>query len=170
MSTTTAPAAGAVEPQPYIMNDPAITLNGQEIHCLASHVEIAPDVATNDVTTFCGTKTFPGNVTWHFRVTLFQSFDDNGTDQILCNIWDAYTAGGTHPAFEVQPFKDRPEGPNNPTFSGTVTPQPYTLIAGDAGAPSTVDIDWTCDQEPTRTPPCGTTTTSTTTTSTTTGA
>lgn len=147
---------GGQEPQPYIMTDPEILLNGKEIHCLASHIELNPDVATTDVTTFCGTKTFPGIVTWHFQATLYQSFDDDGTDSILCAIWDAYRDNGTHPTYEIKPYRDRPDGPNNPTFSGTLTPQLYTIISGDAGEASTVEIDWTCDQEPVRTPPCGT--------------
>lgn len=152
---TVDPRAGG-EPQPFIANDIGIEINGVDIHCLASHVEIAPDTNTTDVTTFCGVQTFPGSVTWHFRATLYLSYDADGTDDLLCGIWDAYETDGSRPTFTVKPFQGRPTGPGNPEFSGTLIPQDYPLIVADAGEAPTIDLDWTCVGKPTRTPPCAT--------------
>jgi hypothetical protein len=59
--------------------------------------------------------------------------------------------------YKVQPFRDLPISPNNPEYSGQVITQPYTLISGDAGAASTIDIEWTMTAEPVKntTPPSG---------------
>jgi hypothetical protein len=133
----------AAEPQPYIMVDPEITLDGEDIHCLASHVELAPDVNVVETPTFCGVKEFPGSVKWYFRVTLYQSFDDNGTDQIL----RAARTKAIVP-FTVLPFSGVAVSVNNPQFSGQVITKPYTLLSGDAGAASTIELEWTMTAEP----------------------
>lgn len=140
----------AVEPQPYIMESPFVSLGGKEIHCLASHVELNPDTDTTDTTTFCGKRTFPGATAWHLIITLYQSFEDDGTDQVLAEIWEDYQDKGEHPDYLIRPYRNRPVGPNNPEFSGTATPMPYTIISGDAGDASTVELDWVCDQWPDR--------------------
>lgn len=153
MSVTMSPRAGA-EPQPYIGTNALIEINGQALHCLLSHVEISPDVTTNDVTTFCGTRTYPGNVTWHLLLTAYQSWDAAGTDEILCAAWDAYRDDGTLAEFVFRPDRDRQASATNPEYTGDLIPQPYSPVNVDAGAPATIDIDWTFDGEPERNPPC----------------
>lgn len=133
-----------VEPQPYIMVDPEITLDGEDIHCLASHVELAPDVNTVETPTFCGVKEFPGTVKWYFRVTLYQSFDDGGTDSILRTARAKPTV-----TYSVLPYRGVAVSATNPRFSGSVITKPYTLLAGDAGAASTIELEWTMTAEPT---------------------
>lgn len=149
MTSVMTPRAGA-EPLPYIGNDPYIALNDHEKHCLASHVELSPDVSTVDTPTFCGVKVFQGTVTWHLRLTLYQSFDDEGTDDNLATLWNAYVTNGEPVRFVIRPYRNRPVGKNNPQFSGEVTPQQYPLINVDAGAASTIELDWVLINPPTR--------------------
>jgi len=136
-----------VEPQPYIMVNPKIVLNGRDVHCLASHLELAPDITIVETNTFCGVQEYPGTEKWYFRLTLYQSFDVNGADEILR---EALAVGGPV-TFEVTPYRDRPVSATNPMFSGEVIPRKWTLIAGDAGAASEIEIEWTMVREPTRT-------------------
>ncbi|HSS09737.1 MAG TPA: hypothetical protein VLL25_07625 [Acidimicrobiales bacterium] len=136
----------AVEPLPYIMNTPLVEINGVEIHCLLSHVELGVDQNTVDTTTFCGIQRFPGPAEWLFRATAYQSFDEGGTDEILTG---ALAAGGAV-AYKVVPNRNLPVSATNPEFSGEAIPRLYPLITGDAGAASTIDIEWTMTAEPTR--------------------
>ena len=144
--TFTPTADPVVEPMPYIMTDPSIKLNGQDVHCLASHLELAPDINLVETPTFCGVQEFPGTIKWYFRLTLYQSFDAGGADEILQG---CLAAGGVVP-YEVFPFREQQVSATNPRFSGNVIPRKYSLIAGDAGAASEITIEWSMTGEPTR--------------------
>ncbi|MBO0880550.1 MAG: hypothetical protein J2P17_09435 [Mycobacterium sp.] len=134
------------EPQPYIMVNPFIELNGEEVHCLASHLELAPDINIVETTTFCGVQEFPGSEKWYFRLTMYQSFDDDGADQIL----QGCLAVGGPVAYRVAPYRERAIGANNPIFSGEVVPRKYPIISGDAGEASEIELEWTMTAEPDR--------------------
>jgi hypothetical protein len=126
-----------------MLDDVEVELNGETLKCFTNHVELSPDVTVETATTMCGVEDYPGAVKWYLRLTLYQSYEADGTYQILR---DALTAG-------VVEYKIRPTGgaigAENPSFEGEVRAQPFDLINGDAGTLSTVEIEWTCTGEPT---------------------
>jgi hypothetical protein len=127
--------------------------NLKELACVATHVELSPDVATTTIDTFCGSTDYPGVVKWTLNATLVQSFDADATEDTL----SAIVAAGVPVAYEVLGYRDRDVGPQNPAWSGLVVPQPYAPINGDAGAESTIDLAWACTGTPLKnvTPPAG---------------
>jgi hypothetical protein len=136
--------------QPVMMTDTYVEIGGANLRCLATHVEVAPELSPITLTTFCGVKDYPGPVKWHFRVTLAQSFDVGATDEILAKAVEDYQADGTLCEFKVRPYSARPVSVTNPSIEGVAIPQEYTLFGGDAGAASTVEVDWVLDEAPTR--------------------
>lgn len=138
------------EPQPVILDNASLVLNGTEMACLLSHIEITPDVSTTEVKTMCGAKDYPGTVKWALNATLYQSFDAAGTHEVLQS---CINATGPVP-FVVRPFRDGTEPSEaNPEFWGDVIPQPYTLLSGDAGEASSVELEWSIDGSPKIDPP-----------------
>jgi hypothetical protein len=133
------------EPAPLILTDAYLELGGVELYCLLNHIELTPDVKKVDVTTMCGVQEHPGAVKWFLRLTLYQSFDAGGTDEVLA----AAMEGGVPVDYVVRPTR-APVSVTNPEFSGLVIPTPYTLFGGDAGAASEVQIEWTMTAPPTR--------------------
>lgn len=117
-----------------------------ELACVATHVELSPDVSTTTIDTFCGSTDYPGNVKWTLNATLVQSFDTDATEDTL----SAAVEAGVPVPFSVRGYRDLPVGPNNPEWSGMVVPQPYAPINGDAGAESTIELAWSLTDAPTK--------------------
>jgi len=126
-----------------MLDDCEIEIDGVDLKCLTNHLELSPDVTVETATTFCGVEDYPGAVKWLLRLTLYQSYEDDGTYQTLRDA----LAGGVPVPFKVRPTSAA-IGPNNPSFEGEVRPQPFDLINGDAGTLSTVDIEWTLTGPP----------------------
>lgn len=136
------------EPMPLILTDASVKINDTELACLANHVELSPDTTVTTLDTMCGSRDYPGTVKWSLILTLYQSFDTDATEDVLSAAVAAYKLDGTAATFEVVPYKDRPVGPANPSWSGSVIPQDYAPINGDAGDASQIDLEWSLTDEP----------------------
>ena len=136
------------EPMPLILTDASITIDGNELACVANHVEISPDTNITTLDTMCGSKDYPGVVKWHLVATLYQSFDTDATEDTLSAALAAYRATGTLPEVVVTPYKSRPVGPTNPSWTGEVIPMDYSPINGDAGDASSIDLEWSYTAPP----------------------
>ena len=134
---------------PLILNDAYFELNSINLRCLVQHLEVAPEVKQVTVTSMCAETDYPGAIKWHLRVTFYQSFDVGATYDTLSAAYAAYTASGTPAQFKARPYSSRVAAANNPIISGFAIPQPFDIIAGDAGAASQVQIDWNCTAQPT---------------------
>ena len=139
-------AAGDPNPPaatPLILNDGYFELGGVNLSCLTKHLEAT--FAENKlvtVTTLCGEVDYPGVTKYHLRATLQQTFDAGATFATLNTALAAYQASGTAVNFKARPHASRIASSTNPIISGFVIPQPFELIAGDAGAAAEVVIDW----------------------------
>jgi hypothetical protein len=91
----------------------------------------------------CFELDIPGVTKWTLSLTLYQNFDADGTFWTLKNAVD-----GKVPV----PFKIRATSAaisqTNPSFEGEVIPKPFAYLNGDAGALSTVDVEWSIVGEP----------------------
>ena len=132
-------------PKILVLDDASIKIstddtaaNLKELACVANHVEISPDVSTTSIETMCGSVDYPGIVKWSLVATLYQSFDTDATEDVLSQ---ALASGGPV-AFEVMGYKSDPVSADNPSWSGTVIPQEYAPINGDAGEASEVELEW----------------------------
>src|SRR4051812_33834224 len=118
------------EPEPLILSNPDLTIDGQTLHCLMSHIEITPDVSIVEVKTSCGVREYPGTVKWTLKASLYHSYDAvAGTNTILT----AAVEGGVPVDFTVVPVLAQPISATNPEYTGQLIPQPFTQIAGDVG-------------------------------------
>jgi hypothetical protein len=126
------------EPLPLILTDASLTINDNELACVANHIELAPDVSITTLDTMCGSKDYPGTVKWSLVATLYQSFDPAATEETL----SAAVDGGVPVPFTILPYKSQPVSATNPSWSGELIPQPYSPINGDAGDASTVELEW----------------------------
>lgn len=147
MSVTT-PA----EPQPLILTNASLKISKDgteagltELACVTNHIEISPDVSVTTLDTMCGSRDYPGVVKWSLVATLYQSFDPDATEEVLSG---ALAAGTT--LFEVMGYRDQPVSDTNPSWTGTVIAKPYSPINGDAGAASSVDLEWSIEGAPTK--------------------
>lgn len=143
----------AVKPMPLILDNAGLKIGTGadvaslvELACVATHVELSPDVATTTIDTFCGSTDYPGNVKWTLNATLVQSFDPEATEDTL----SAAVEAGVPVPFAVVGYRDLPIGPTNPEWSGMVVPQPYAPINGDAGAESTIELAWSLTDAPSK--------------------
>lgn len=136
----------AAEPQPIVISDAEVELDGKSLKCLTNHIELSPDVSIETATTMCGAVDIPGAVKWQFIATFYQSFDEGGTDEVLQEIVE----GGVPVEFRIVPRASRPVSATNPEYSGMAQPQPYAYINADAGSLSTVDITWSVIGTPER--------------------
>jgi hypothetical protein len=127
---------------PLIMTDAYVEINGVNLRCLNTHIEINPELKPVDVTTQCGVTSYPGPTKWHFVGKFAQSFDPGATDATLYAAVQAYQTSQTLATFKVRPYSSKVASTTNPEFAGLMVPQPYRYIGGDAGALSEVDIDW----------------------------
>lgn len=125
-------------PRPLILDNAELLLDDKSVGCSVNHLELNPDVAQITLTTFCGEIDYPGTIKWALVVTLYQSFDALATEEVL----SACVDGGVPVSFQIIPRKDDPISATNPTWTGEVIPQPYSPINGDAGAESTIDLEW----------------------------
>ncbi len=125
------------ELEPLILVNPVLTINGVDLKCLMSHVELNPDVTMVEVKTSCGVREYPGTVKWTLKVSLYHSHDPAGTNATLT----AAVEGGVPVPFTVVPSSD-PISETNPEYFGDVIPQPFTPIAGDIGDASSLDLEW----------------------------
>lgn len=132
------------EPQPLILTNAGLQIDGKELACVLNHIELSPDVSVTTLDTMCGSKDYPGTVKWSLIATLYQSFDVDATEEVL----SAAVEGGVPVAFSVVGYRDQPVSATNPEWSGMVIPQPYAPINGDAGDASEVELEWSCDGEP----------------------
>ena len=139
------------EPIPLILDNAGIKISKDgtvagltELACLASHVELTPDVSVTTLDTFCGSRDYPGVVKWSLIATLFQSFDPDATEEVL----SAAVALGVPAPFELVGRRDQPVSATNPTWSGELIPKPYAPISGDAGDASTVELEWSLVADP----------------------
>jgi hypothetical protein len=144
MSVTT------TEPMPLILTDASIKIGGTELACVANHIELSPDTAVTTLDTMCGSRDYPGTVKWSLVATLYQSFDTGATEDTLSAAVAAYRVDGTPVDYVVAGYKDRPIGPDNPSWSGQAIPKDYSPINGDAGDASTIDLEWSCTAPPTK--------------------
>jgi hypothetical protein len=126
------------DPEPLILVNPDLTIDGQTLKCLMSHVEITPDVTIVEVKTSCGVKEYPGTVKWTLKASLYHSYDPLGTNTILTDAVEA----AVPVAFTVLPSSSKPVGADNPEYTGELIPQPFTPIAGDVGDASSFDLEW----------------------------
>jgi hypothetical protein len=126
------------DPEPLILVNPDLTIDGQTLKCLMSHIEITPDVTIVEVKTSCGVKEYPGTVKWTLKASLYHSFDPVGTNAILT----AAVEGHAPVDFTVLPSSSNPVSATNPEYTGQVVPQPFTPIAGDVGDASSFDLEW----------------------------
>jgi hypothetical protein len=135
-------------PAPLILTDASLTINGTELSCVMTHIELTPTTKITTLDTMCGTREYPGSVSWVLNATLVQSFDTGATEDTLSGAVTAYQADGTLAPYVVTGYKSRPPGPDNPTWSGNLIPQDYPPINGDAGNASEIQIAWSCDAPP----------------------
>lgn len=131
-------------PNPVILDNASVMIDGQALDCLVNHVEIAPDTALTTLDTLCGSRDYPGITKWNLVLTLYQSFDAGATEEVLSGA----VAGGVPVTFAVLPDKGAPIGPTNPEFTGEVIPRPYSPINGDAGDASSIDLEWSMTGPP----------------------
>jgi hypothetical protein len=144
-------------PQPLILTDASLKLGEtptdayaalKELACVASHVELTPDVSVTTVDTMCGSKDYPGVVKWALIATFVQSFDALATEEVLSAALAASKAANGAPIpFALAGYKG-PVSATNPCWTGKVIPQPYSPINGDAGDASEVEIEWSLDAPP----------------------
>jgi hypothetical protein len=125
-------------PKPLILDDADLLIDGQSLCCVLNHLELNPDVSVVTITTMCGETDYPGTVKWSLVATLIQSFDTAATEEVLSGAVD----GGVPVPFEIIPRKSDPVSATNPSWTGEVVPQPYSPISGDAGAESSIDLEW----------------------------
>lgn len=140
-------------PMPLILDDASLKIGTDdtptslaELACVTNHLELSPDVAVTTLDTMCGSVDYPGVVKWSLVATLYQSLDPGATEDILSQA----VAADTAVPFEIVPYKSKPVGPDNPSWSGMVIPQPYSPINGDAGDASTIDLEWSVVGQPTK--------------------
>jgi hypothetical protein len=126
------------DPEPVILVNPDLSIDGQSLKCLLSHIELTPDVTIVEVKTSCGVKEYPGTVKWTCKASLYHSFDPVGTNAILT----AAVEGGVPVDFTVLPSTSNPISATNPEYVGQLIPQPFTPIAGDIGDASSFDLEW----------------------------
>jgi hypothetical protein len=122
---------------PVILVDPVLTIDGVDLKCLMSHIEITPDVTTIEVKTSCGVREYPGTIKWTLKASLYHSYDPLGTNETLT----AAVEGGVPVPFTVTPSSD-PVSATNPQYTGELIPQPFTPISGDVGDASSFDLEW----------------------------
>lgn len=130
----------ATEFAPVILTNAGLAIGtpAVQLACVLNHIELSPDVAVTTLDTMCGSKDYPGTVKWSLIATLYQSFDTGATEDTL----SAAVLAGVPVAFEVMAYRDVAVGPTNPKWTGEAIPQPYAPINGDAGAESSIDLEW----------------------------
>ena len=137
-----------VQSTPLILNDAYFELTGVNLRCMVKHLEVTPENKLVTVTTFCSETDYPGVTKWHLKVTFYASYDVGSTFATLNAALAAYTASGVPAPFKARGKASLAASASNPVISGFAIPQPFTLIGGDAGAASEIEIDWNLSQPP----------------------
>lgn len=122
---------------PVILVDPVLTIDGADLKCVMSHVELTPDVSTIEVKTSCGVREYPGTVKWTLKASLYHSYDPAGTNEVLT----AAVEADVPVPFTVTPSSDAVSA-TNPEYQGELIPQPFTPLSGDVGDASSFDLEW----------------------------
>jgi hypothetical protein len=133
---------------PVMMTDCYVEIGLANLSCLGLEVSVEPENKPIDQVTFCGEKEYPGSVKWHFKAKLAQAFDVGATFDTLNTALTDYQSAGTLCPVAVRPYKSRVAAVDNPSITGNVIPQAFTLLGGTAGTASEVDIDWIFDAPP----------------------
>jgi hypothetical protein len=143
------------EPIPLILTDASLKISDDgtttgltELACVTNHLELSPDTSVTTLETMCGSKDYPGTVKWSLIATLYQSFDPDATEAVLSAALALYKSAGTNAPFEIVPYKSRAVSATNPRWEGTLIPQDYSPINGDAGEASTVELEWSLAAPP----------------------
>lgn len=123
--------------EPIILTNPVLTIDGVDLKCLMSHIEITPDVSTVEIKTSCGVRDYPGTIKWGLKASLYHNYDPDGTNETLT----ACVAAGVPVPFTVTP-SSAPVSATNPEYTGDLIPQPFTPLAGDVGDASSFDLEW----------------------------
>ena len=126
------------EPEPVILDNASLMINDVELACVLNEISLEPDVDEQEVTTMCGKKVYPGAVQWTLNATLYQSFDTDGTWEVLSEAVKA----GANATFSMRAYRDQPVSATNPEWYGELIPRPFTVLSGTAGEPSEVDLEW----------------------------
>jgi len=126
------------EPEPVILYNPDLTIDGTSLKCLMSHIEMTPDVSLVEVKTSCGIREYPGTVKWTLKASLYHSFDPVGTNTVLTEAVEAAVPVD----FTVLPSSSNPVSATNPEYTGQLIPQPFTPLSGDVGDASSFDLEW----------------------------
>jgi hypothetical protein len=126
------------EPEPVILDNASLMISDVELACLLNEVSLEPDVDEQEVTTMCGKKVYPGAVQWTLNATLYQSFDTDGTWDVL----SAAVSGGVNVPFTLRAYRDQVVSDTNPEWFGELIPRPFTVLSGTAGEPSEVELEW----------------------------
>src|SRR5215467_8601826 len=115
--------------RPFIFGtDAFISISVVGLNCIANKVALKPDTTVETSTTLCGATDYPGATKWMFEATLYQSFEDFGTYDVL----SAALLGGVPVPFVLR-FDGDTAGPNNPEFTGELVLQPFDIVDSDAG-------------------------------------
>lgn len=120
----------------------------KELACYTNHIELTPDVSTTTLDTMCGSVDYPGAVKWTLIATIYQSWDTpNGPEAVLQPL---VAAAPTPCWFVIAADRVAPISATNPGWSGSVVPQPYSPLNGDAGDASEISIEWSLTAAPTK--------------------
>jgi hypothetical protein len=140
-------------PLPLILDDAGVSIGDgavtevfTELACVTNHLEIMPDTAVTELTTMCGAAEYPGVTKWALVLTLYQSYEPAATDEAL----SAAVAADKPVGFKVLPYKSLPVSATNPLYTGMVMPKPYPPVNGDAGEASTIELEWSITEGPTK--------------------
>jgi hypothetical protein len=135
---------------PLILNNGYFQLSGTNLSCSVKHLEACfPENKLQTITTFCSEYDVVGVTKWHLRATFYQDFSSGSVYSVLSAALAAYQSGQTPVSFQARPYASQVASATNPIISGTVIPQPFMQLGGDAGAPSEVVIDWNLTAPPT---------------------
>ena len=72
--------------------------------------------------------------------------DPDATEETL----SAAVAAAGPVGFKILPYKSQPISAQNPLWEGKVLPQPYSPVNGDAGDSSTIELEWSVVEGPTK--------------------
>lgn len=133
----------------FVMDGVGVTVNGVDLSCSCEELALTPDTTVFTVSTFTDAVDYPSVVKWHFSAKFAHSYGTGGTLDALNAAWEAWAASQTPCPFTVTANPDLATSPDNPTWSGTMVPEPVTQIGGTAGTQSEVSIDWSCLGAPT---------------------
>jgi len=125
-------------PQPTVLTDAYIAVNGTALSAWANQVALTDTSDQVEVTGFgtAGYRSYiKGLATAQVAVTFFQDFQNNGIDQTLQPL---YASGGTF-ALEVRPTSAA-ASVTNPKYTMTARLYEWSPINGAVGAADTISV------------------------------